>query len=89
MGLVAGERVRGAGTRRTPRRRARRPASGGATTHQYLYGSRQPLREEIIRYLGDDGRGYAIITRNRYGALVLNTAQVPFWTRWRRRCSMA
>jgi hypothetical protein len=52
--------------------------SGGAATHQYLYGSRQPLREEIIRYLGDDGRGYAIITRNRYGALVLNTAQVPF-----------
>ena len=44
----------------------------------YLYGSRQPLREEILRYLGDDGRGSAVITRNRYGALVLNTAHVPF-----------
>jgi hypothetical protein len=44
----------------------------------YLYGSRQPLREEIIRYLGADGRGEAVVTRNRYGALVLNTAQVPF-----------
>lgn len=44
----------------------------------YLYGSRQPLREEIVRYLGADGRGQAAVTRNRYGALVLNTAQVPF-----------
>jgi hypothetical protein len=51
---------------------------GGAGPGAYLYGSRQPLREEILRYLGEEGRGYAVITRNRYGALVLNTAQVPF-----------
>jgi hypothetical protein len=44
----------------------------------YAYGQ-QPLREEIIRPVGQPGgRGEAIITRNRYGALVLNTAQVPF-----------
>ena len=53
--------------------------TGGVTSHQYLYGSRQPLREEIVRYLGDDReRGYAVVTRNRYGALVLNTSRVPF-----------
>ena len=53
--------------------------TAGVTSQQYLYGSRQPLREEIVRYLGDDqGRGYAVVTRNRYGALVLNTSRVPF-----------
>ena len=57
--------------------------SGGATSHQYLYGSRQPLREEILRYLGDEGRGYAVITRNRYGALVLNTVTGPVHRRRR------
>jgi hypothetical protein len=52
--------------------------SSAAPGDPYLYGSRQPLREEIIRYLGADGRGQAVVTRNRYGALVLNTTQVPF-----------
>lgn len=52
--------------------------SSAAPGDPYLYGSRQPLREEIIRYLGADGRGQSVVTRNRYGALVLNTAQVPF-----------
>ena len=52
--------------------------SAAAPGDPYLYGSRQPLREEIIRYLGADGRGQSVVTRNRYGALVLNTAQVPF-----------
>jgi hypothetical protein len=52
--------------------------SSAAPGDPYVYGSRQPLREEIIRYLGADGRGQAVVTRNRYGALVLNTAQVPF-----------
>ena len=52
--------------------------AGTAGADPYLYGSRQPLREEIVRYLGSDGRGQAVVTRNRYGALVLNTAHVPF-----------
>jgi hypothetical protein len=44
----------------------------------YFYG-KQPPREEIIRSLGEPGsRTEAVVTRNRYGALVLNTAQVPF-----------
>lgn len=52
--------------------------AGGEPAGGYLYG-KQPLREEIIRSLGDpDSRSEAIVTRNRYGALVLNTAQVPF-----------
>ncbi|MGE0363567.1 MAG: hypothetical protein AB7H93_11000 [Vicinamibacterales bacterium] len=50
--------------------------AGGDGTDGYLYGARQPLREEIVRYLGEDGQ--AVVTRNRYGALVLNTARVPF-----------
>ncbi len=50
----------------------------GRSFDQYFYG-KQPLREEILQALGEaSGRSEAIITRNRYGALVLNTAQVPF-----------
>jgi hypothetical protein len=50
----------------------------GVVDRSYAYGSR-PLREEIIRSLGEPGgANEAIVTRNRYGALVLNTAQVPF-----------
>ena len=41
---------------------------------RYGYGARQPLREEIIKTINDD----TIITRNAYGALVLNTARVMF-----------
>jgi hypothetical protein len=45
---------------------------------KYAYGSR-PLREEIVRSLGAPGESdEAVVTRNAYGALVLNTAQVPF-----------
>ena len=52
--------------------------AGGSGPDAYLYGARQPLREEIVRYLGGEGIGQAVVTRNRYGALVLNTARVPF-----------
>lgn len=41
---------------------------------RYGYGDRQPLREEIIKTINAE----AIITRNAYGALVLNTARVMF-----------
>ncbi|MGD9904543.1 MAG: hypothetical protein AB7U83_13850 [Vicinamibacterales bacterium] len=52
--------------------------AGGDGPDAYPYGTRQPLREEIVRYLVGDGPGESIVTRNRYGALVLNTARVPF-----------
>ena len=50
----------------------------GEPAGAYSYG-KQPLREEIIHSLAEsDSRGEALVTRNRYGALVLNAAQVPF-----------
>jgi hypothetical protein len=52
---------------------------GESPPHHYLYGSR-PLREEILRSFVFDGNPEprAILTRNRYGALVLNTAGLLF-----------
>lgn len=38
----------------------------------------EPLREEIIDTLKDGSREIAVITRNRYGALILNAASVFF-----------
>jgi len=43
----------------------------------YAYGER-PLREEIVRDLGGDGEVAAVVTRNGYGCLVLNTERVLF-----------
>jgi hypothetical protein len=43
----------------------------------YEYGDR-PRREEIIQTLRDRDRDIAVITRNRYGALVLNAVSVLF-----------
>jgi hypothetical protein len=37
-----------------------------------------PMREEIVQTLQHDSRDIAIVTRNGYGALVLNTASVLF-----------
>lgn len=37
-----------------------------------------PLREEIVDTLTVEGQEVALVTRNRYGALVLNTASVCF-----------
>jgi len=46
--------------------------------HRYAYGER-PLREEIIRDFADGaGSSRAVITRNAYGCLVLNTARLLF-----------
>jgi hypothetical protein len=50
-----------------------RVASGALRDEAYFYG-KAPLREEIVRNVSGD----AIVTRNRYGALVLNTARAPF-----------
>jgi len=45
---------------------------------RYGYADR-PLREEVIDVMkGSDGRDSAIVTRNAYGALILNTARVMF-----------
>jgi len=49
----------------------------GRQPSSYEYADR-PLREEIVETMGDNGKDLAIITRNRYGALVLNTASVLF-----------
>lgn len=43
----------------------------------YLYSDR-PVREEIIEDFGKEETPYALITRNAYGSLVLNTARVLF-----------
>ena len=43
---------------------------------KYAYGSR-PLREEILETVGD-GEPRAILTRNRYGATILNAARLLF-----------
>ena len=49
----------------------------GEFLNSYLYSDR-PVREEIIEEFGDDADPYAVITRNAYGSLVLNTARVLF-----------
>lgn len=44
---------------------------------RYTYGSDRPVREPIVQEFHDDrGERVAVITRNAYGALVLNTARV-------------
>ncbi|MDD5704744.1 MAG: hypothetical protein PHR35_02385 [Kiritimatiellae bacterium] len=61
-------------------RRARRVfeiITAGRTPKQYEYLDR-PIREEIVREIGDGNAPAAIVTRNRYGALVLNCAGVMF-----------
>lgn len=50
----------------------------GAALDRYAYGDR-PLREEISQVVtGDDGKELGVVTRNLYGALVLNTARAMF-----------
>jgi hypothetical protein len=49
----------------------------GDKLERYSYTDR-PLREELKREVQQDGELTAVITRNRYGALVLCTAKVMF-----------
>lgn len=50
----------------------------GGLPDRYAYGDR-PLREEIVQTIANDaGDRAAIVTRNLYGALVLNTAGAMF-----------
>ena len=45
----------------------------GQKPNAYEYSDR-PVKEEIIRTITDGASSIALITRNRYGALVLNSA---------------
>lgn len=58
-------------------RTARRIASGETKIQQYLYGDR-PLPEPILREFANGGAPRAVITRNMYGALVLNVQNLMF-----------
>jgi hypothetical protein len=49
----------------------------GARPEKYEYADR-PLREEIVNTVRQGDKDIAIVTRNRYGALVLNAAAVLF-----------
>ncbi|MCC5848783.1 MAG: hypothetical protein JJU29_11890 [Verrucomicrobia bacterium] len=49
----------------------------GKRPEKYEYHDR-PIREEILERIGEEGAESAIITRNRYGALVLNCSRVMF-----------
>jgi len=57
---------------------AQRVASGDPKARQYGYGDR-PLPEPVIQELRDSsGASSGVITRNAYGALVLNTRDLMF-----------
>lgn len=51
--------------------------TGGDHLKRYEYHDR-PIREEILKQIGTDDPPAALITRNRYGALVLNCRNVMF-----------
>jgi hypothetical protein len=57
---------------------AARVAAGEPFPDRSFYYAEQPLREEIVKELPDAQGQAAIITRNSYGCLVLNTAKVMF-----------
>jgi hypothetical protein len=57
--------------------RAARAIERGQPPATYGYADR-PLREEIIEEIHDAGQLAAVITRNSYGSLVLNTSRVMF-----------
>jgi len=64
--------------REAAERIAARIRDGGPLPERYAYGER-PVREEVIReHRGEDGSITVAVTRNVYGAMVLNTAQVMF-----------
>jgi hypothetical protein len=60
-------------------RMARRIAAGEPFPDRYTYGDRA-LREEVVREVstGPEGEPDAALTRNAYGAVVLNTTRVCF-----------
>jgi hypothetical protein len=56
---------------------ARRIVSGDTKSQQYMYGDR-PLPEPILRQFQNGARPRAMITRNMYGALVMNAQTLMF-----------
>jgi hypothetical protein len=58
-------------------RLVRRAEQGLELSRDYPYGTR-PLREEIVQELCPQNDASAVVTRNGYGCLVLNTSQVMF-----------
>ena len=58
-------------------RLAQRVEQGEALPDTYFYAARD-IREEIVDPLVDSGDGRVIVTRNAYGALVLNAARAFF-----------
>ncbi len=57
---------------------ARRIAESGHPAERYGYADR-PLREPVLQSLeGADGSDLVLVTRNSYGALILNTASALF-----------
>jgi hypothetical protein len=63
--------------RSTARRLAERLVAPGTAARAYLYGER-PLPEPIVREFPGGGTPGAVVTRNAYGALVLNARQLMF-----------
>lgn len=66
--------------RQVAKKRAQKIFEGGFKRRKeafYDYGE-TPLREEVIERYSLNNSEYAVLTRNRYGALILNTAQVFF-----------
>lgn len=55
---------------------ARAEAEGGLPEHRDDYYPRVPLREPVVARVGDDDDLLGLITRNRYGAEVLNTERI-------------
>lgn len=51
---------------------------GGNKPNTYEDYLDQPLREEIVENISENAKQIGVITRNRYGALVLNSANVLF-----------
>lgn len=61
------------------RRIAEMFASTGRPDRAYGYAADRPLREPILREVtSSNGESVAVITRNAYGSLILNTANVMF-----------
>jgi hypothetical protein len=54
--------------------------SGGQQGERHRYGyPDRPMREEVVRdFPGDGGQRQAVVTRNSYGCLVLNTDRLVF-----------
>jgi hypothetical protein len=58
-------------------RLSERVRRGDPFPDSYEYGAR-PIREEILQTIGSDDDPRAMLTRNRYGATVLNAARLLF-----------